>query len=58
MVGTSRVVANRSLRVLEEKGAIRLEHRRIVIINEEALRELETMSSRVISRYKKFGRDS
>jgi len=58
MVGTSRVVANRSLRAMEDRGAIKLESRRIVIINEEALRELETMSSHMISRYKKFGRDS
>jgi CRP-like cAMP-binding protein len=40
MVGTSRVVVNRSLRVMEEKGAIRLERRRIVIINEETLKNL------------------
>ncbi len=40
MVGTSRVVVNRSLRVMEEKGAIRLERRRIVIINEETLKSL------------------
>jgi len=40
MVGTSRVVVNRSLRAMEEKGAIRLERRRIVIIDEPALRSL------------------
>lgn len=40
MVGTSRVVVNRSLRIMEEKRAIRLERRRIVIIDEEALKEL------------------
>jgi CRP/FNR family cyclic AMP-dependent transcriptional regulator len=40
MVGSSRVVVNRSLRTMEDKGAIRLERRRIVIINEEALKEL------------------
>ena len=40
MVGTSRVVVNRSLRVMEEKGAIRLERRRIVITDEEALKSL------------------
>jgi hypothetical protein len=34
------VVVNRSLRVMEEKGAIRLERRRIVIINEETLKSL------------------
>ena len=42
MVGTSRVVVNRSLRVMEEKGAIRLERRRIVITDEEALKALMT----------------
>jgi CRP-like cAMP-binding protein len=40
MVGTSRVVVNRSLRVMEEKGAIRLERRRIVITDEQALNNL------------------
>jgi CRP-like cAMP-binding protein len=40
MVGTSRVVVNRSLRAMEEKGAIRLERRRIVIINEDILKQL------------------
>jgi CRP/FNR family cyclic AMP-dependent transcriptional regulator len=34
MVGTSRVVVNRALRSLEEKGAIRLSRRRIVITDE------------------------
>ena len=40
MVGTSRVVVNRSLRVMEEKGAIRLQRRRIIITNEKALDDL------------------
>ena len=40
MVGTSRVVVNRSLRTMEEKRAIRLERRRIVITDEEALKKL------------------
>lgn len=40
MVGTSRVVVNRSLRTMEEKGAIRLVRRRIVIIDEETLKKL------------------
>ena len=40
MVGTSRVVVNRSLRAMEEKGAIRLERRRIVITDEKALENL------------------
>ena len=42
MVGTSRVVVNRSLRVMEEKGAIRLERRRIVITDEQVLKALIT----------------
>jgi len=42
MVGTSRVVVNRSLRVMEEKGAIRLERRRIVITDEKVLKALMT----------------
>ena len=42
MVGTSRVVVNRSLRAMEEKGAIRLERRHIVITDEEVLKALMT----------------
>ena len=45
MEGTSRVVVNRSLRVMEEKGAIRLQRRRIVITDEEALKKLVRESS-------------
>jgi CRP/FNR family cyclic AMP-dependent transcriptional regulator len=40
MVGTSRVVVNRSLRTMEEAGAIRLVRRRIVVTDEEALKAL------------------
>jgi len=40
MVGSSRVFVNRSLRILEENKAIRLERRRIVIVNEKALNNL------------------
>jgi CRP-like cAMP-binding protein len=40
MVGTSRVVVNRSLKVMEDRGAIRLSRRRIVITDEEALKQL------------------
>jgi len=36
------VVVNRSLRVMEEKGAIRLERRRIVITDEQVLKALMT----------------
>jgi CRP-like cAMP-binding protein len=40
MVGTSRVVVNRSLRAMEDAGAIRLERRRIVVTDKEALKKL------------------
>ena len=40
MVGTSRVVINRALRTLEEKGAIRLSRRHIIITDENKLIEL------------------
>ncbi len=40
MVGSSRVFVNRSLRVMEENHAIRLERRRIVIIDEQALKNM------------------
>ena len=37
MVGTSRVVVNRSLKVLEDAGAIRMERRRIVVLDKNIL---------------------
>jgi CRP-like cAMP-binding protein len=40
MVGTSRVVVNRSLKAMEDQGAIRLERRRIVVTNRENLENL------------------
>jgi CRP-like cAMP-binding protein len=40
MVGSSRVFVNKSLRIMEENHAIRLERRRIVIIDEQALKNM------------------
>ena len=40
MVGTSRVVVNRALRTLEEKSAIRISRRHIIITNERILAEM------------------
>jgi CRP-like cAMP-binding protein len=40
MVGSSRVFVNKSLRIMEENHAIRLERRRIVIIDEHALKNM------------------
>jgi CRP-like cAMP-binding protein len=45
MVGTTREVVNRSLRIMEEKGAIRLERHVIVIIDKEALEKMVEPSS-------------
>lgn len=45
MVGTAREVVNRSLRTLEENGAIRLERHGIVIINKKALEDIVKASS-------------
>lgn len=39
MVGTAREVVGRSLRALEEKGALRIDRHRIVLVDKEALRE-------------------
>lgn len=39
MAGTAREMVGRSLRVLEEEGTIRLERHRIIIANEQALKE-------------------
>lgn len=40
MVGTSRVVVNRSLKEMEDRGAVRLERRRIVVTDRAALQSL------------------
>jgi len=40
MAGTVREVVGRSLKVLEEEGAIKLDHHRIVITDEEALKRI------------------
>lgn len=45
IAGTAREVVARSLKALEEKGAIRLERHRIVITDKEALKEMVAASS-------------
>ena len=45
MVGSSRVFVNRSLRIMEENRAIRLERRHIVITGEQALKKMIRLSS-------------
>jgi CRP-like cAMP-binding protein len=45
MAGTAREVVGRSLKALEEEGAIKLDRHRIVITNKEALRKIMEVSS-------------
>jgi CRP/FNR family transcriptional regulator len=40
MAGTAREVIGRSLKALEEEGAIRLDRQRIIITNKQALKEV------------------
>jgi CRP/FNR family transcriptional regulator, cyclic AMP receptor protein len=40
MIGTCREVVNRSLKIMEEKGAIRLGRHRIVVLNKEILADM------------------
>ena len=40
MIGTAREMVGRSFRILEEEGAIRIEHNRIIIANEEILKKI------------------
>jgi CRP/FNR family transcriptional regulator len=40
MAGTVREIVGRSLKALENEGAIRLDHHRIVIINKEILEKI------------------
>ena len=45
MAGTAREVVGRSLKALEERGLIRLDHHRIVITDKKALKEMVRTSS-------------
>jgi len=45
MAGTAREVVGRSLKALEEEGAIKLDRHRIIITDKEALRKMTGMSS-------------
>jgi CRP/FNR family transcriptional regulator len=45
MVGTAREVVGRSLKALEEEGAIRIDRHRIVIVNKEILEEMSGVAA-------------
>jgi DNA-binding transcriptional regulator YhcF (GntR family) len=40
IAGTAREVVGRSLKTLEERGIIKLEHHRIVVTDKEALKQM------------------
>jgi CRP/FNR family cyclic AMP-dependent transcriptional regulator len=44
MIGTAREMVGRSLKTLEDAGTIRMEHHRIIIANQVALREMAGVS--------------
>jgi CRP/FNR family cyclic AMP-dependent transcriptional regulator len=51
MVGTCREVVNRSLKIMEEKGAIRLGRHRVVVINRDILGEMAKQTSDKLPKY-------
>jgi CRP/FNR family transcriptional regulator len=42
MIGTCREVVNRSLKIMEEKGAIRLKRHRVIVLDRDILSEIQT----------------
>ncbi len=51
MIGTCREVVNRSLKIMEEKGAIRLGRHRIVVLNKEILGDMAKATVDTTPRY-------
>lgn len=51
MIGTCREVVNRSLKIMEEKGAIRLKRHRVIVIKKDVLAAMATTASDTIPRY-------
>jgi CRP/FNR family transcriptional regulator, cyclic AMP receptor protein len=51
MIGTCREVVNRSLKIMEEKGAIRLKRHRVIVIKKDILAEMSTTSSETFPKY-------
>jgi len=51
MIGTAREVVNRSLKVMEEKGAIRLGRHRIIVLKKDILSEMATATTDTTPKY-------
>jgi CRP/FNR family transcriptional regulator len=51
MIGTCREVVNRSLKIMEEKGAIRLKRHRVIVIKKDILAGMATTSGDSLPKY-------
>ncbi len=51
MIGTCREVVNRSLKVMEEKGAIRLGRHRVIVLDKNILREMAKEPTETMPKY-------
>jgi CRP-like cAMP-binding protein len=51
MIGTCREVVNRSLKIMEEKGAIRLKRHRVIVIKKDILADMATTTGDSIPKY-------
>lgn len=51
MIGTCREVVNRSLKVMEEKGAIRLGRHRVIVLNKDILRDMAKEPTESMPKY-------
>jgi CRP/FNR family cyclic AMP-dependent transcriptional regulator len=51
MIGTCREVVNRSLKIMEEKGAIRLKRHRVIVIKKDILAQMATTTADIIPKY-------
>jgi len=51
MIGTCREVVNRSLKVMEEKGAIRLGRHRVIVLNKSILAEMAKETTETMPQY-------
>jgi CRP-like cAMP-binding protein len=51
MIGTCREVVNRSLKIMEEKGAIRLKRHRVIVIKKEILADMATNTGDSLPKY-------
>jgi CRP-like cAMP-binding protein len=51
MIGTCREVVNRSLKIMEEKGAIRLKRHRVIVLDRDILSEMARQTTESMPKY-------